>query len=221
LERNQFTFYASFYRSISRIKNKTARCAAYDAVCMYAITGDEPADLPDSAAIAFEIIKPTLDASRRKAENGSSGGKSRAEANSKQTEANCKQTEANPKQEQTESKNKNKNKNKIKNKDKCLIRAEFDSFWSVYPRKVGKDKALAAFEKIDVPVQVLIDAVIAQKGTNQWQRDNGEFIPHPATWLNGKRWEDEVKTTCNEQVGRRPDALEIAAVRRLMNENFD
>lgn len=213
MERNQFTFYASFFRSISRIKNKNARCAAYDAVCRYAITGEEPEDLPDAAAIAFEIIKPTLDASRRKAESGSLGGR----ANGKQTEANLKQTEANGKQEEIESKNKNKDKNKKKNKDKCLTREEFDRFWSAYPRKVGKEKALAAFAKVEVPLQVLLDALDKQVRSPQWTKDNGEFIPHPATWLNGKRWEDEGFQAPSPKV-RKPDALEIAAVRRLMAE---
>lgn len=217
MERNQFTFYASFFRSISRIKNKNARCAAYDAVCRYAITGEEPDDLPDAAAIAFEIIKPTLDASRRKAESGSAGGRARVEANLKQTEANPKQTEANGKQEKIESKNKNKDKNKKKNKDKCLTREEFDRFWSVYPRKVGKEKALAAFAKVEVPLQVLLDALDKQVRSPQWKKDNGEFIPHPATWLNGKRWEDEVSSV-SAPTERRPDAEEIAAVRRLMAE---
>lgn len=220
MERNQFTFYASFFRSISRIKNKNARCAAYDAVCRYAITGEEPDDLPDAAAIAFEIIKPTLDASRRKAESGSIGGRARVEANGKQSEANPKQNEANGKQEETESKNKGKDKNKKKNKnkDKCLKGAsEFETFWSAYPRKVGKEKARAAFAKVDVPVQVLLDSLEAQKRSAQWTKDNGEFIPHPATWLNGKRWEDEVSSVSAPTV-RRPDALELAAVRRLMAE---
>lgn len=217
MERNQFTFYASFFRSISRIKNKNARCAAYDAVCRYAITGEEPDDLPDAAAIAFEIIKPTLDASRRKAESGSIGGRARVEANGKQTEANPKQTEANGKQEEIESKNKDKDKNKKKNKDKCLTREEFDTFWAAYPRKVGKEKALAAFAKVEVPLQVLLDALDKQVRSPQWTKDNGEFIPHPATWLNGKRWEDEGYQAPGPKV-RKPDALEIAAVRRLMAE---
>ena len=218
MERNQFTFYASFFRSISRIKNKNARCAAYDAVCRYAITGEEPDDLPDAAAIAFEIIKPTLDASRRKAESGSIGGRARVEANGKQSEANPKQNEANGKQEETESKNKGKDKNKKKNKDKCLKgEGEFETFWSAYPRKVGKEKARAAFAKVDVPVQVLLDSLEAQKRSAQWTKDNGEFIPHPATWLNGKRWEDEVSSV-SAPTGRRPDAQEMAAVRRLMAE---
>ena len=104
MNRKQFTFYASFYKAIQRIKNKTARCAAYDAIASYALTGEMPdvARLPDAAAAVFEIAQPVLDSSRKKAENGSKGGESKAEANSKQTasksEANASKAEANGKQ---------------------------------------------------------------------------------------------------------------------------
>lgn len=82
MERKQFTFYASFYQAVSRIKNKAARCDAYDAICAYALTGDPPDldKLPDAAAIAFDLIKPNLDASKRKAEAGKSGGRAKQTA---------------------------------------------------------------------------------------------------------------------------------------------
>ena len=54
MERGQFTFYASFYEAISRIKTKASRCDVYDAICKYALTGEAP-DLnkfSDVAAIA-------------------------------------------------------------------------------------------------------------------------------------------------------------------------
>ena len=96
MEREQFTFYQSFEKAISRIKKKTDRCEASDAIVRYALYGEMPdlERIADSAAIAFELSKPNLDASRRKAESGKLGGK--AEAKPKQTaskdEANDKQT---------------------------------------------------------------------------------------------------------------------------------
>lgn len=103
LERKQFTFYDSFYTAISRIKKPTERAAAYDTICAYALRGIEPdlEKLPASVAIAFELTRPTLDSSRRKAESGKKGGAS------KQTES---KTEANVKQ--TASKKENKKENK-------------------------------------------------------------------------------------------------------------
>lgn len=69
--------------------------------------------------------------------------------------------------------------------------SDFDRFWSVYPKKVGKEEARKAFRKVKVKVDVLIEAVEKQKTWTQWQVEKGRFIPNPATWLNQGRWEDE------------------------------
>lgn len=209
MERTQFTFYDSFFRSISRIKNKAARCDAYDAICRYALTGKEPDldSMADIAAIAFEGAKPNLDASRRKAESGKKGGEN------KQTES---KPEANG--EQTESKNKNKDKKKNKNKDKCL-NARFALFWDAYPRKEGKQKAAEAFAKVDVDTEILLAALERQKKSDQWMKDGGRFIPHAATWLNGKRWEDEL--TSYDPVPKGAGVLgqaELDAIKRVLEE---
>ena len=68
----------------------------------------------------------------------------------------------------------------------------FDAFWSAYPKKVGKEAARRAFAKVKAPAGVLITAVEQQKGSAQWKKENGRFIPNPATWLNQGRWEDEI-----------------------------
>lgn len=68
----------------------------------------------------------------------------------------------------------------------------FERFWAVYPKKVGKEAARRAFAKVRVPTESLIAAVEAQKRSLQWGKENGRFIPNPATWLNQGRWEDEV-----------------------------
>lgn len=68
----------------------------------------------------------------------------------------------------------------------------FDRFWSAYPRKIGKLSAKRAFDKVKVPVETLVSAIERQKCSDQWLTENGRFIPHPATWLNQGRWEDEV-----------------------------
>lgn len=68
----------------------------------------------------------------------------------------------------------------------------FERFWAVYPKKVGKEAARRAFAKVRVPTESLIAAVEAQKRSLQWGKENGRFIPNPATWLNQGRWEDDV-----------------------------
>lgn len=75
--------------------------------------------------------------------------------------------------------------------------ALFDTFWKAYPNKKAKPMALKAWKKLKV------DAVLAErimlalelhKKTPQWSKDDGQYIPHPSTWLNQQRWEDELKS---------------------------
>jgi hypothetical protein len=71
----------------------------------------------------------------------------------------------------------------------------FDKFYQNYPKKIGKPKALQAFKKINPDDQLLnemLQKLEIQKNSSQWLKDGGEFIPHPSTWLNNRRWEDEV-----------------------------
>lgn len=77
---------------------------------------------------------------------------------------------------------------------KGKITSDFDAFWTAYPRKTGKKAAFKAWRKAtDKPaLDVIIKAIEARKQTEQWRKDHGQFIPHPATWLNQGRWDDEV-----------------------------
>ena len=72
----------------------------------------------------------------------------------------------------------------------------FESFWKVYPRKIGKEKCRNWFKshkpKEDL-VQKMIEAVEQQKKSKQWS--DPQYIPHPYTWLNQGRWEDELTPT--------------------------
>ena len=71
------------------------------------------------------------------------------------------------------------------------VNENFERFWNAYPRKEGKQVALKAFAKVKVGIDVLLNAIEKQKQCDQWQKDNGQFIPHASTWLNQCRWEDE------------------------------
>jgi hypothetical protein len=74
---------------------------------------------------------------------------------------------------------------------------EFDMWWEVWPKKVQKKVARKAYAKgrrdNNMPgVKELID--ITHKHIEAWkERDDPRFIPHPSTWLNGCRWEDELE----------------------------
>lgn len=69
----------------------------------------------------------------------------------------------------------------------------FDSFYQAYPKKVGKPAALKAFTKCkpdESLLQTMLDAIERQSQSEQWQKNDGQFIPNPATWLNQERWDD-------------------------------
>ena len=71
--------------------------------------------------------------------------------------------------------------------------AEFEAFWSAWPRKDGKQSARKAFDKVpsSVSVELLVSAIRRQECSDQWRQNSGRYIPLPATWLNQARWEDE------------------------------
>jgi hypothetical protein len=70
----------------------------------------------------------------------------------------------------------------------------FDRFWQVYPKRVGKGAAKKAWTKL-MPNTALVEAICAavqaQARSRQWLREEGRFIPNPATWLNQERWQDQ------------------------------
>jgi len=71
----------------------------------------------------------------------------------------------------------------------------FDAFWATYPKKKGKADAVKAWTQTiesRPPIGQVIAAIVAQAGSNGWVRENGRYIPYPATWLRGERWADEV-----------------------------
>lgn len=82
----------------------------------------------------------------------------------------------------------------------------FEAFYKAYPRKVNRPGALKAWKKIDSVEEVfdrIVRAVAVQARSERWTKDEGEYIPHPATWLNQRRWEDELRsdTVVREVVG--------------------
>jgi len=104
------------------------------------------------------------------------------------------------------------NKNKIKNKTPIVPTGDggagkkpegysehFIEFWRQYPKKVGKKAAWRAWERVGGLDEMhnelrgrIFESVLKHKKTEQWRKDGGQFIPHPATFLNQARWDDEI-----------------------------
>lgn len=162
------------------------------ALWKYTMTGEQQ-NLSGSEKVIFALILMTLsqdeeqanDLSRKRAEAGSLGGRQKV---ANQANATFATTE-----EANQASASNKNKNKEKEKEKEYM---FDRFWAAYPRHENKQAAKKAFAKVDPDEELLLEILTAiekQKSSSQWQENGGQYIPHPATWLNGRRWEDELQ----------------------------
>lgn len=69
----------------------------------------------------------------------------------------------------------------------------FERFWALYPRKTNRVATIRAWDKLK-PDRELCDrmavALREQIKSDQWQEP--QHIPHPSTWINGARWQDEL-----------------------------
>lgn len=72
----------------------------------------------------------------------------------------------------------------------------FEEFWKAFPKKASKGAALKAWNKLRPEKELrekIMAAIERAKKSEQWNRENGRFIPYPATWLHAQGWEDELE----------------------------
>jgi hypothetical protein len=80
----------------------------------------------------------------------------------------------------------------------------FEEFWKAYPKKKAKEDARKAWNKLkpnEALGKEIIQAVTESAKSKDWLKENGKYIPYPATYLNGKRWEDERNETNGQDTG--------------------
>lgn len=85
--------------------------------------------------------------------------------------------------------------------DSNIQEKRFDEFWAIYPKKTGKQAAFKSWQRVKPTAEFhsrIIAAVTAATKTEQWQRENGRYIPNPTTWLNQGRWDDEIAETITD-----------------------
>lgn len=72
--------------------------------------------------------------------------------------------------------------------DAGVSKIPFSDFWERYPRKTDRTKAEKAWRNLSMTEQ---KAAIADVGNGRFTNKEKRYIPHPTTYLHGKRWEDE------------------------------
>lgn len=177
---------------------------------LHYINGGED-ELLGQEKLVFAMLKSQIDRDSasyaaftdKQRENGKKGGrpqKANAFFDNPKNPSLFSETQKSQEEEKEKDKDKDKDKDQEKDKDvtgaKAPSRARdgrFDVFWANYPRKVGKEAARKAFSRLNMTNELLsqmLSAIKQQCASPQWTKDNGQYIPNPATWLNQGRWED-------------------------------
>lgn len=227
------TFYSSFWEAINALPKKD-QLPVMRATIEYGLNGTHSEKLSVSQSAFFSLIKPNLDASRKKASSGKAGG-SKAKANDKQTAS---KTEANGKQTASEKENENEIEYEYEveiekesllsssataaedNKAAAAMPAGFDIFWEKFPNKVCMREAADAWKDICVnentPAQILA-GLDRWCNSLEWEKENGRYIPRPARWLSDLRWQEHPKEKIPMGAGELGKA-ELEAIQRLLKE---
>ena len=201
MERSQFTFYRSYYEAIKSLPPKLLSEVVLS-VCAYALDGEDPT-LSGASLSMFALIKPTLDASRCKAENGKRGGRPKQdEPNEKQNKPNRKQIEPNSQNIKPKIENKKEKENEIENE--CYI--------SPKPSSSSSEKA----KRFLPPSLEEVTAFVRERNSPV---DPQEFLDFYAAkgWLVGKTPMKDWRAACRNaehwdrwQTAKPPSAIQDA-----------
>jgi len=132
---------------------------------------------------------------------GVKSGVSRRQIRAKDTEADLKQCFVSASSKtQAKRSSSSSSSSSIKKKNIC---ASFAAFWDAYPRKKNKGKAEERWATLQPDVDLLaamLSKLVQAKQTPDWIKEDGKYIPHPATWLKAKGWLDEFPTPRKERL---------------------
>lgn len=83
----------------------------------------------------------------------------------------------------------------------------FNIFYKIYPRHEGRKDAIKAWDKLKPSLElcrVMEAAIQKARESPKWQEEGGRYIPHASSWLNGRRWEDEIQPVAPESPSNEP-----------------
>lgn len=219
-----FFLYLDQYQPISRmsLEQKGALLEA-----MFAYNAGEEVIFSDPLVeMAFGFFRQTFERDKQRYEDKCAKMRENAAKRqlvaegSKSNQLHAEDTKSTQQQEQKQEQKQeiNKDNTPLPPQGELVTVSNFDRFWAAYPKKVGKNAAIRAWQKVKGKPRIdeLVSAVEQQKTWPQWQRDNGQYIPNPATWLNQGRWSDEPPQAAqNGSNGDYADAEQAAAAERV------
>lgn len=158
--------------------------AAKALVTLWLIASESDGELPETKKLSFRMRLPEMDVLDvfsklshwlEHYDDDAISTRHRADINMKAL-TRSRETEAEKRREETEG-----------------VCEDFERFWSAYPKRKSKGQAEKTWAKIKPDaetVEAILNGIEAAKSGDLWQREDGRFIPHPATWLNAKGWLD-------------------------------
>ena len=209
MKRKQFTFYRSFYDSAEEMTDPMERLGLYEAIVRFALDGTEPKGLSAWQRSIFHSIRPNLEASMAKAEQGLKGkrGPSNSSKNNKGEKEKKKKKELEKKKE-----------SEYELENECFQAPAFADFWKLYPVKVGKKDAQAVWDTEITDPEEVMKGLRKWVRCSQWVQDKARFVPRAAKFLSRGDYREDppgyVPTGGTGELGQ----AELDAIAKLMAE---
>ena len=210
LGRKQFTFYRSFYEAMMLLP-KRQRLDFVQAVIEYALDGVEPEFRYDQQKGQFVLIRPILNTARSRSASGILGFE--------RTKAKRKGKGKDKEEEKKEDEKEIEIETEIETETDKARACGFDSFWELYPKKIGRDDARRAYMELEAEPEVILKSLKIWCGCALWQKEDGRFIPHAEKWLR-QRYFEEVPAgyVPRGAIGELGEA-ELEAIRMMLSED--
>lgn len=198
MKRKQFTFYASFFEAMSGM-GMYKRGIAITLMCNYALHGMELPPLDGKMKMYMDLVRPNLEAGRKKALAGQVGA---SVTNRKRG-----------------GKKENEMEKEMEIEHKCVSRDGFERFWDLYPVKIAQEEAWAMWKIKNPDPDTVIDALGKWKNSRQWIKDAGQFVPRAAKFLEQEYY---LQTPDGAQKGvyGHLGKAELEAIENIMREDF-
>lgn len=106
---------------------------------------------------------------------------------------------------------------------KAVLEKSFNEFWEVYPKKVDKKIAQKLWDNLAPDNElknIIIAAVKRQAQSEEWRKDNGQYVPYPSTWLRHRRWEDEPTTPTVAESGGGVHSYDVDKILKYSKKNI-
>lgn len=217
MKRNQFTFYRSFFEAMMKLPEEMWLAYLVNIVS-YGLDGETMMKMNFTQDAMFELVKPNLDAARKKAEAGATGG--RCGKASKQV-----------------SKKENKKENEIEKEIEIEIETEtetdcgkgkdapgrgsvwlgFEKFWDLYPVKIGQEEAWEQWQRLCPDADAVCESISQWMRTGQWLKEKGRYIPRASKFLEQEYYLQTPEVPATPQCCPLGEA-EMEAIEMIMRE---